>query len=43
MGQHSSLVAHWLLVAGDHGSNPGGVEKITLLCLSCNLMIAVYL
>ena len=22
--QHSSLVAHWLSVPGDHSSNPGG-------------------
>ena len=29
-GQCSSLVAHWLLVLGDHGSNPGGGEKIGL-------------
>ena len=42
-GQHNSLVAHWLSVFGDHGSNPGGGEKIPLLFLSCDLMIADYL
>ena len=28
--QCSSLVAHWLLVPGDHGSNPSGGEKCAL-------------
>ena len=25
--QYSSLEANWVLVPGDHGSNPSGVEK----------------
>ena len=29
LGQHSSLVAHWLLVSGDHCLNPSGGEKIS--------------
>ena len=29
-GHHSSLVAHWLLVSGDQGSNPGGWVKFSL-------------
>ena len=36
------LVAHWLWVPGDHGSNPCGGEKIPLWILSSDHMIAVY-
>ena len=36
-GQRSSLVVHWLSVAGNRGSNPGGEKKI--LFLSGDLMI----
>ena len=28
VGQHSSLVTHWLSVLGDHGSDPGGKRTI---------------
>ena len=31
LGQHSSLVAHWLLEAGDHFSNLSGGKKIPRL------------
>ena len=42
-GQRSSLVANWLSIAVDHGSNPGGGEIFLLSFLSGDLMIAVYL
>ena len=41
--KHSSLVAHWLLVPGDHGSNPSGGEKCSYFIFRRNPMIAVYL
>ena len=31
VGQGSSLVAHWISVSGDHGSNPDGGEKISFI------------
>ena len=42
-GQHSSLAAHWLSVAGDHGSNPGRGETfflsfLELLSNDCHLL-----
>ena len=33
-GELSSLVAHWLLVLGDHGSNPGWGKVIVLDMIS---------
>ena len=41
--QHCSLVAHWLLVPGDHSTNPGEGEKFSSFGMSHNLMIAVNL
>ena len=41
-GQHSSKVAHWLSVSGDHGSNTCVGEKNFLICF-WDLMIAIYL
>ena len=41
--QHSSLVAHWFLFRGEHGSNPGGQIIFPRSFLSCDLMIAAYL
>ena len=41
--QHSSLVANWLLLPGDHGSNPSEGKKISFSFLSSDLMIAFYL
>ena len=28
--QHSSFLAHWLLVLADHGSNPGGENDLMI-------------
>ena len=39
MGQRRSVVAHWLVVPGYHGSNPRGEEKFHLLFFSFDLMI----
>ena len=39
--QRISLVAHWLLVSGDHGSNPSGKETI-LLFICCKFKINSY-
>ena len=32
LGQHSSLVLHWLSVPGDYGSNPDGVATFSVFC-----------
>ena len=38
--QHGSLEAHWLVILGDHCSNPGGGENgLPLMFLSHDLMI----
>ena len=29
-GQHSSLKAHWISLAGDQSANPGGGENVLL-------------
>ena len=43
-GQCSLLVAHWPLVAGDHGSGlDGGGNFIPLLFLHCDLLVTIYL
>ena len=42
-GQRSSLVAHWLSIPGDHGSNLGGGKNFLFHFLSCDLMITAYL
>ena len=41
--KHSSLVAQWLLVLGDHSSKSGGGKNFPLTFLSCDLMIVVTL
>ena len=41
-GVISSLVAHCLLVPGDHGSNPSGKKKFPFSFLNCDLMVAIY-
>ena len=41
--QCSSLVAHWLWVSENHGSNPHGGKKFPPSLLSCDLMIVVYI
>ena len=39
--QYSLLIAHWLLVPGDRGSNSGKCENFNFSYWSCNFLIAL--